>query len=475
MTFSQFLSILKARWISALVVMFLIVGTSVGISLILPKQYTATAAVIVDVKSPDPIAGMVLAGMMSPGYMATQVDIIGSDRVARRVVQGLGLTQNQELRSQWMEATEGRGDFESWIAQLLQKKLEVRPSRESNVINIGYTAPDPKFAAGLANAYVRAYIDTSLELRVDPAKQYNTFFDARSKDLRDNLERAQIKLSSYQKEHNILATDGRVDIENQRLAELSSQLVTLQALASESTSRSAQARTQADQMQDVINNPVIGALKADLSRQEAKLQELSARFGEAHPQVEELKASITGLRQRVDSETTRVSNSVGITNTINKNREADVRAALEAQRANVLKMKVQRDEISVLVRDVEAAQRAYDAVAQRQTLSSLESQTNLTNVSVLTPATEPANPSSPKIFMNIVLSIFLGGLLAISTVLIRELLDRRVRTLDDISSAVGVPVIGQMPKPPRAGLGSNSKNNFVLPSNVIGRLPSPSR
>jgi chain length determinant protein EpsF len=472
MTFSQFISILKARWISALTVFLLIVGAATGISLILPKQYTATTAVIVDVKSPDPIAGMVLAGMMTPGYMATQVDIIGSDRVARRVVQGLRLTENEELRQQWTESTEGKGDFESWIAQLLQKKLEVRPSRESNVINIGYTAPDPRFAAGLANAYVRAYIDTSLELRVDPAKQYNSFFDARSKELRDNLERAQTKLSSYQKEHNILATDERLDGESQRLAELSSQLVSIQAVSAESTSRSAQARTQADQMQDVINNPVIGALKADLSREEAKLQELSARLGDAHPQVGETKASINGLRQRIEIEIKRVSNSVGITNTINKSRESEIRAALDAQRAKLMKMKEQRDELSVLARDVDAAQRAYDAVAQRQTISNLESQTSLTNVSVLTPATEPATNSSPKVFLNIILSIFIGGLLSIATALIRELMDRRVRTLEDISETVGIPVIGQIPKPLRSRIGK-AKNSFILPSNVISRLPSP--
>ena len=49
------------------------------ISLLLPKQYTANTSVVVDVKSPDPIAGMVLPGLASPAYMATQIDIINSE------------------------------------------------------------------------------------------------------------------------------------------------------------------------------------------------------------------------------------------------------------------------------------------------------------------------------------------------------------------------------------------------------------
>jgi chain length determinant protein EpsF len=471
MTFSQFLSILKARWISALLVLFITVGTALGISLLLPKQYTASSAVIIDVKSPDPIVGMALNGMLAPGYMATQVDIITSDRVARRVVQGLRLTENQDLREQWNKATEGKGSFESWIAETLKKKLDVKPSRESNVINIGYSSPDPRFAAGLANAFVRAYVDTSLELRVDPAKQYNSFFDARSKELRTAVEQAQSKLSAYQKEHGILATDERLDIESQRLNELNSQLVSMQAISAESTSRTAQAHSSADQLQDVINNPVVAGLRADVSRQEARLQELSSRLGEAHPQVAELQANINSLRLRIENETRRVSSSVNITNNINKSREAEVRSALEAQRIRVMKMKEQRDEVAVLLRDVEAAQRAYDQVAQRLNQTSLESQSSTTNIAILTPATEPADPSSPKMLLNIILALFLGTLLGISIALLREMIDRRVRTLEDISETLGAPVIGLIPKPIRGSMG-RKKTKFVMPANLLRHHPS---
>lgn len=475
MTFSQFLSILKARWVSALAVLLLTVGTAVGISLILPKQYTATAAVVVDVKSPDPIAGMVLGAMAMPSYMATQVDIITSSRVAQQVVRTLKLTENADLREQWLDETQGQGNFEAWVADLLSKKLDVKPSRESNVINVGYTAPDPRFAAALANAYVQAYMTTSLDLRVAPAKQYASFFENQSKDLRVALETAQSKLSDYQRAHGILVTDERLDVETQRLNELSSQLVAIQALSAESRSRSAQARSSsADQLQDVINNPVVAGLRADLSRQQAKLEELNARLGEAHPQVRELKANIDELRQRIDAETKRVSGSMGINNTINSSREGELRGALEAQRNKVAKMKEQRDEAAVYIKDVEAAQRAFDAVSQRLTQTSLESQTNQTNVSVLTPATEPAEHSSPRLLLNTLVAIFLGSLLSIGIALLRELMDRRVRSAGDLTEALGVPLLGTLPKPLRAS-SSGGITTLVLPSNLLGRLPGPNR
>lgn len=474
MTFSQFLSILKARWVSALLVLVLTVGTTVGVSLVLPKNYTASAAVVLDVRSPDPIAGMVLGAMAMPAYMATQVDIIQSDRVAQRVVQGLRLTENAQTRAEWLEATGGQGNFEAWVAELLKKKLDVKPSRESNVVNVSYTSPDPRFAAALANAFVKAYMDVSIGLRVSPAKQYNEFFDARAKELREALEQSQAKLTAFQKTSGILATDERFDIETQRLNELSSQLVALQALSAESGSRSAQARgSQADQLQDVLGNPVVAGLRADLSRQEARLQELNARLGDAHPQVVELRANIAELNTRLQTESNRVSGSVGVTNTINKQRESEIRASLDAQRAKVLALKQQRDEASVLMKEVETAQRAYDQVVARASQTNLESQNTQTNISVLTPATEPADHSSPKLLLNTLLSVFLGTLLAVGFALVRELMDRRVRSPQDLVEALGLPVLGALPKPMRGGFAGKIGNTLMLPSNMMGRLPRP--
>lgn len=451
-------------------VLALTVGTTVSVSLMMPKNYTSSAAVVLDVRSPDPIAGMVLGAMAMPSYMATQVDIIQSDRVAQRVVQALRMSEDQQTRQQWITETQGKGNLEAWLATALKRKLDVKPSRESNVVNISFTSTDARAAATIANAFVKAYMDISIGLRVSPAKQYNDFFDARAKSLRDAVEQAQSKLTLHQKSSGILATDERFDIESQRLNELSTQLVTLQGLSAESSSRTTQARNQADQLQDVINNPVIANLRADMSRQEARLQELNARLGEAHPQVAELKANIAELRARIDAETRRVSSSVGVNNTINKQREADVRGALQAQRAKVLALKQQRDEAAVLLREVETAQRAYEQVVLRASQSNLESQTTQTNISVLTPASDPSEPSSPRVILNSLLSVFLGTLLAVGFSLLRELMDRRVRTPEDLVSTLDIPLLGSLPKPMKGAFGGRDPA-MVLPRNVLARLP----
>lgn len=473
MTFGQFLSILKARWWLVLLVIGVVTGATLGINLLLPKQYQASASVVLDFK-PDPLSSALYGGMAPPALMATQVDIIKSDRVAQRVVRNLKLNENPQIRQQWQEETNGQGSIEAWLGTVFQRNMDVQPSRESSVIEISYKAADPRFAAGLANAFVQAYIDTALELRVDPARQYSTFFDTRSREAREALEKAQSRVSSFQKENGIIATDERLDVENQRLNELSSQLTVLQAIAAESTSRQAQAQSgQGDRMQEVLNNPIIGSLKADLSRSEARLQEVTTRLGDNHPQVLENRASVQELRARLEAETRRVTSGVTVSANINRQRIAEVSSNLEAQRAKVLRMKAVRDEGLVLLRDVENAQRAYDQVLQRFNQTSLESQTTQSNVNVLTQAAPPIKPATPRVTLNTILAFIGGTLLAIGLAMALELRDRRIRNIDDVVTTLGLPVIGSMPRPgTKLAL---AKRPSLMQQRLLAPLPAPAK
>lgn len=444
MSINQFLSILKARWGLLATVLLLTIVTTVALSLYLPKKYTAVATMVIDVKSPDPVAGMVLQGMLAPGYMATQMDILKSDRVALKAIRTLKLDQNPQLHEQWLEEAQGRGEFDDWIVDVVQKPLDVMPGKESSVINISYTATQPAFAAALANAFMQAYIDTTLELRVEPAKRYTTMFDAQAKVFRERLEQARARLSQYQQENGLVMADERIDVETNRLNELSNQLVMLQAVSADSNSRQAAAVVNGDRLQEVINNPVIANLKADLSRQEARLKEISNKMGEAHPQVTELRANINELRLRIDGETKRIAASVGINNAINQSRESQLKAALAQQRQRLLEIKQQRDQAALYLQDVENAQRAYDAIQTRLSQATIESQANQTNVSILKAASAPADPSSPKVFLNIALSILLGGMLAVGCALAVELSDRRIRTGSDIALGMDTILLGEL-------------------------------
>lgn len=439
MTLTQFLLILKARWWVALLALAVTVLTTLGVSLYLPKQYTASAAVVVDVRSPDAITGIALGGNVNASYMATQVDIINSDRVARTVVQQLGMDQSPAIRAQWLEATGGQGQLVDWLAPLLRRNLEVRPSRESNVINIQYTGVEPAFAAAVANAFANAYIAVNLDLRVAPARQFAAFFEEQTQAARGRLEAAQKTLSDYLRESGMTSADQRLDVETARLNEISSQLTAIQGLTTDSSSK--RQSGQAETLVEVISNPLINSLKADVARTEARLQEASIHQGPNHPTTQRLQQELATFKAQLEAETRQVISSVNTSYQVGRQREQQLQAALAAQRSRVLQLNQQRDEVLVLQREVDAAQRAFDAVSARATQTSVESQANQTNVSLLTAAVAPLDHSKPKVFLNLLVSVFLGTLLGVGLALLLELMDRRVRSAADLTETLGLPLL----------------------------------
>jgi len=475
MAFTQFLAIVWARKWLGLAIFALVVATAAVISVLLPKQYTSSASVVIDVR-PDPVSSGVGAHLMaSPAFLATQADVLGSDRVVLRVINDLQLNQNPSLVKSWQEEAEGKGTIDQWLAELLQRRLDVKPSRESNVITVSFTAPEPRFAATVANAFVKAYIAVSLEMRASPARGFKSLFDAQTQEARELLEQAQRRLSEYQQRKGIIATDERFDVENARLNELSSQLTQLQAIAADSASRQTQVQGgQGDRMQEVLSNPLIGSLKSDLSRMEVRLRELTARLGDNHPQVVEVRANVSEIQARIDAETRKVAGSVTVTNSINNSREQAVQRELAAQRAKVLQMKAVRDEGLLLQRDVESAQRIYENLTMRKSQTGLESENSQSFAHQLGVATPPTQHSTPRTGLNMVMAVLLGLVLAVSVAMALELLDRRVRVMDDVVLSLGLPVLGSMPLPnARRYLAGNRRLPLALAPAHAHQLPAP--
>ena len=446
----QFLRILRARWLLMLVTIAVVVGATIGISLVLPSKYTATATVVVDFKGVDPISGGMLPILPITSYLATQVDIISSHNVARKAVDLLKLTESPTARAMYLEETEGRGNIRDWLANLLLRDLKVEPSRESSVINISYKGNDPRFAAAVTNAFVQSYVSTNLDLKVVPAKQTNVFFNEQINSLKSNLESTQARLSQYQRDKGIIATDERLDVENSRLNDLSSQLVAAQAQTYDSVGRQRQVQEFVargripDALPDVLSNPVIQGLKVNVTQLESKLNDLSTKVGRNHPSYQAAVAELDGVRRKLLEEMRTIGNTLESSASLAQKREEQIRGALAAQRGKVLEMKRVRDDLALLMREADSAQKNYDAAMGRMAQTKLESQTTQTNIAVINEAVEPIEASSPKVMLNTLVALFVGALLAACLAVLRELSNRVVRSAMDVTELVGVPVLGVM-------------------------------
>ncbi|HET7598609.1 MAG TPA: chain length determinant protein EpsF [Burkholderiales bacterium] len=477
MNIQQLILALRARpGVFALVLAATVITTLV-VSLLLPKSYVGTASLLLDSKdeqslsNANPLVPALLQQQQQAAYMQTQTDIMRSYKVVHKVLEQLGLLNNPDARQDFEDATGGSGSFENWLADQVLKYLKIETS-QSSVVQISYTAQDPRFAAQVANAFAKAYIDTTLELRVEPTQRTATWFDEQLKGLRAGLEDAQAKLTEYQRQKKIVAfTDERLDVENARLAEISTALVTAQNATSEAEAKEHLARqllssgTALDKLPEVLGNSYVQRLKTELAISEAKLRTLSADLGANHPQLQRQRAEYESLRRELHNETAKIV--AGLSNAAREARQHDgqLRAALAEQRARVLEMKDYRNEIGVLSRNVDSAQRAYDTAMQRFVVTKVESGANRTNVALLDPAVEPSLPARPKILLNLALSVVMGSMLGLALVFFMEQFDRRVRSLHDLA-VTDVPLLGQLNEwqPAQGLLGRSKGHGWALPA-----------
>jgi polysaccharide biosynthesis transport protein len=456
MSFQQILIILFSRKYLIISILLLTVGTITALSIKMPKQYVATTSLVVDQWHVDPVSGASSPGQLAESYMGTQVDIITSHNVALKVVDRLKLTENPRLTANF-NAKKYKGDIRDWIADNLVKSLEVLPSRESSVIQLTFSAAEPKLSADISNTFAKAYIDTNIELRAQPARQNADWFDEQMSFFRERLERAQDKLSDYQQKHGIVVMNERVDLENDRLAEISKQLVDSQSHTYELLSRKNQlmlskrkrqfeSPTQKgdslNSIEEVLNSAFVQQLKGDLARAEAKFAEISKRVDKNHPQYREVQAEITSLKSKIDKEINTVLDGISNSATTAQQRDERLVYALADQKDKVLQLKQQQNEMAVLNREIENAQKFYDNAMQRSVQTRMESEASQSNIAILNPALVPQQAAKPNVLLNILLSVFLGTLLGVGTAFVLELLDRRVRSALDMTEYLDLPVLG---------------------------------
>jgi hypothetical protein len=213
----------------------------------------------------------------------------------------------------------------------------------------------------------------------------------------------------------------------------------------EATSRRGQVQgTGAGESPDVTNNNLIQNLKASLGASESKLAQLSQRLGTRHPDYLAAKADVDNLRAELNRQISVAASAVSNNASVFIKREAELRAAVAAQKAKVLELNRKRDELSVLQRELDSAQDAYKVISQRATQVNMDVSAVQSDIGVLTVAYPPTAAWAPKIPLNIVLSLFVGTFLGVAAALVLELTNRRVRSVVDIQGLAGVPVLGEI-------------------------------
>jgi uncharacterized protein involved in exopolysaccharide biosynthesis len=485
LSIKQYFHILRAR-------KWLLVGTvgmaavlSVLYTLQLPETYTAKTTLNFELQGGNPFFND--SSVRGGEYLTTQIGILKSQAVADRVIESLtddeasrleqaykdrkSLIKKANIKLQeWIyglvnsgegtlagdteksggagSADEARYERPEWLAPRIRGDLKVEPQYSSRIVVVSFVSTNPKVASTLANAYADAYIRLNLEMMTDPAKRSRVWFDRQVDELKSNFETAQQRLTEFQQRTGITASDERVDTENRHLDELSSQLITAEAEVRQIETQLSQLESAIAKGDSVLSLPIVVAdgivqrTQAEIRQLEAKLAEQSSKLGANHPQYLRTKSEISSAKDRLEDSVNAVIAGVKSALILAREKYKALEKAFAAQKQQVLDLKEQRDKMLVLRREVESAQSIYNTALTQFNQTNLRSVMDQTNVNVVDPAVTPGGPSGPRMSKNVAIGVLIGGILALGLIVLLEVVDRRIRSREDVQLDLQLPLLG---------------------------------
>lgn len=459
MQLQDFWQIISQRRRIVLLAFFATVLTTLVGSLLWPARYESTATLMLDYDSSNPMnmSGVIAQPLTSVEYINTQIEIIKSRRIAEGVVDILKLDKVPEVAADYRKAKEGSPiffwrkpmdqDIKTWLADAyLGDALKVEPARDSRFLYIKFYSPDPAFSAAVANAFAKAYADYNLELKVTPFKDAGKWFSEKLKDAKGYSDQATEKLREYQQKKGIIAQQGAVyDDAVQRLDQLNRELATAKAKLFESRvalKRVDDSRGNYESLPEVLANSFVQSLKADKVKLETQLTELSAKAGTAHPQYVRLQSMLETVNTKLKAEMQNIVSALRQENISAGQRLAQLEGAVAGLKRESTSANVSRYEMDSLSRESETYKQVYESVLKKYNETSIQGDINRTNVFVVDAAVPASRKHSPKVVLNLALSVFVGLFLGVGLAFFFDYLDDTIKGAEAIERQFGVPVLG---------------------------------
>lgn len=377
----------------------------------------------------------------------------GDARLTGAPMTALGLGRGEPLRAlqNEIDQMEVRLEAKEYAMEVFTEDLSVTPSGEANVLSISYSYPDPVKSARFVNAVIDAYVERQLlEKRTESDANY-AWLSERLEALQSEVLAAENAIETFRVE-NELAPTGATALSEIQLADLNGELITTRAERAEIEAKlrlihDLEASGKGvDSIAEVVASPLIAELREQemlLVQEEA---ELATTYGARHPRIKEVDRERANLAAGIRQEVQRIAHSVENELAAIKTREQTFVRELEALRAERALEDQSEVRLRQLEREAAAKRTVYEAfLARHQELKAREGLEG-SNVRVLMPARVPSEPSSPSPLLFAVVGFTASAVLGCMLGLLREQLDKSLRSDRQVERALGLPCLGVVPQ-----------------------------
>lgn len=452
-----------------------------------PTLYTARSVLKIEPQYPTVtgVTEMAPSQLESGGpydYYQTQFALLKSEPLAARVIKNLGLGANRSF-------TDGGGGLSlgsvfDWFLDIFDflinsifrvpavkpppadgskarvddlgvapglvgrysSYLKVEPVRNTRLVEVIFTTPDPSLSQDLANAHATSFLKMLLENRFNLTQEAKDFLGKKLAELREKVQKAEIELNRFRQQHGVVSLEKGENIVVDRLVDLNKELTKARAERIQAESLHQMTRNKNTQyLAQVLNSPLIQQLKASLANLEAEKGRLLSIFTPEHPRIQELNQQINETKRNLSGEIGSIVQGIESTFAGARGREESLEAEAKKQQDTALNLKQVSIEYAVLNEEVVVNRGLYDNVLKRLHETNVANDLAGSNIQVMQRASLPRTPSSPNTVRTFFISSVIGLVLAVGLAFFVEYMDSTVNTPQRVSAAVSLSTLGAVP------------------------------
>ncbi len=461
---------------------------------LMPRQYTATATLLIDPEPPRIMDASSLLNKIQNGdeddYRKTQYSLLQSDHLIARVIADLDL----ESRPPFGESKDQGGlaslfslwsrivPSESSQAERLgvtrraintyRSRLSIVPEGGTRLVRVSFQSPSPTLSAQIVNKHVGDYVALQRQLQSQGDDAARAFLEKELISIKEKVENSEATLNSYRAKMGIVSF-GIHDQEKNAIAEQTMINLNRQLTDAEAERIRAESEMQLvksgdyDSLPEVVDNLMIQNLEPQVDQLQAQYAESASKYTNAYPPVRELAAKLSEAKRRLAREMAAIARAVQRHYLAALARQQQLEQRIGQEKAQDFARNDASLQDAVLVREVDTNRQLYKNVLQRMQEISVNGEAPLPNIALAEAAVPPSLPSSPKRALDLAISGLIAAIASIGLIFFLDRSDDRIKSPEEIETFLHLPELGIIPDLARV-LG---KPQVALPNhNLTGAL-----
>ena len=485
-------SITKRKW-SILALVFLVALLTTLIVYSLRPTFRSTATILIEQGKSKVVSIEEVYNAMGGNreYYQTQVEILKSQELARKVVERLKLTthpdfdprQSEEAaRDFWLpmdlfksKTPASDDEIQKRVIRRFMNDLQVQPVRNSQLVQVSYSSFDKDLAAKVPNTLADVYIESDLEARVSMTQKAGAWLTDRLGGLRKKLDESEKALQDYRDRERIIDAKGvALSGFSKALEEATSNLVSARSKRAEAESlyNQVQAARQGkgggiESIPAVLKHPTVQRLKEQEADAERKLADASKRYGPDHPKMQQANGELAAAKESTKRQIDTVVAGVFKEYEVARANELAIAGALGQSKSEIQGLNRKEFQLGVLEREAQANRQLYDMFMNRFKETNVAGDLQSTVARVVDPATIQSVPYAPKKVQIVSIAAAVALLIGVMLSLLLDRISNTINTAGEVEARLGLPMLGYLMKMDGGKKSMKSELAFITDSQSL--------